>query len=91
MAKQYHIRPDDPWIVQAMMRAMLPPDPNRPRSLFMALKRGLVPKQFLQAALEIERRLDECYPRRPKTCAPSGPNHNDPGWDNVIRAYEEDR
>lgn len=21
----------------------------------------------------------------------SGPNHNDPGFDNVVRAYEEDR
>jgi hypothetical protein len=30
-------------------------------------------------------------PRRNRTQLSSGPNHNDPGFDNVIRAMEEDR
>lgn len=28
---------------------------------------------------------------RNETGSSSGPNHNDPGFDNVIRAWEEDR
>lgn len=37
--------------------------------------------------------FDEAGPLRPRphTAGNSGGNHNDPGFDNAIRAYEEDR
>lgn len=33
----------------------------------------------------------EGYPRRPKTGIPAVPDDAPPSWDNVVRAYEEDR
>ena len=58
-------------------------------SLAEAIRRGLVPPCHLQEALEIVARLP--YPRRPTWALPARSLYNDPGWDNAIRALEEDR
>lgn len=36
-------------------------------------------------------RIDHDSPPRNKTSSGSGRNHNDPGFDNVVRSLEEDR
>jgi hypothetical protein len=36
-------------------------------------------------------RIDHDKPGGKRAYSGSGPNHNDPGFDNVIRALEEDR
>lgn len=61
----------------------------RPHSLFRALQLGLVPGEYLEAAQAIVNGFP--YPRRPSTGIPARSLYNDPSWDNVIRAYEEDR
>ncbi len=63
-----------------------------PHSLFEAWRRGWIPKPFMKEALEILRRLESEYPRKPTRAIPArGLPYNDPGWDNVVRALEEDR
>lgn len=59
------------------------------RSLAEAVRRNLVPAKFIKNAYRILDRYP--YPRSPSTCLPARGEHNNPGWDNVIRAYEEDR
>lgn len=64
---------------------------SRPHSLYRALELGLVPDHYLDEAWAIVESLDKQYPRQPKTAIPARSLYNDPGWDNVIRALEEDR
>lgn len=60
-----------------------------PRSLNEALRRGLVPRALMAQAYRI---VDSYpYPRRPATAIPARSEYNNPGWDDVVRAYEEDR
>jgi hypothetical protein len=76
-------------IVWAVFGAV-PRDPHRPRSLAEALRRGLVPPRFMPEALAILRAYD-ARPRKPTWALPARSLYNDPGWDNVVRALEEDR
>jgi hypothetical protein len=62
---------------------------NRPNSLLVALQRGLVPPEFVSEAREILAGYP--YPRTPRTALPARSEYNNPGWDNVVRALEEDR
>lgn len=58
-----------------------------PHSLAVALEEGLIPYPYQAMAIEIISRYP--YPRTPTTALPARSKYNDPGWDNVIRAYEE--
>lgn len=63
---------------------------RRTNSLFEALRQGLVPPRFIKVATEIVEGYP--YPRRPSSAIPArGLPYNDPGWHDVVRAYEEDR
>jgi hypothetical protein len=63
---------------------------NQTYSVYEALRRNLVPKEHLEAALELLERLP--YPRKPATVV-SGRCAEEPGpsWDDAVRALEEDR
>ena len=64
---------------------------NPPRSIFRALQLGLVPEQYRKEAMAIIADLDKKYTRHPKWALPARSLYNDPGWDNVVRALDEDR
>ena len=75
------------WVVWALLRG--PRDPSVPHSLAEALRRGLVPPEYRQEAEAIVGSYP--YPRRPSWSLPATPDETDPGWDNVVRAAEEDQ
>jgi hypothetical protein len=62
-----------------------------PNSLAEALRRGVVPDEYLAQAMVIVNSY--VYPRRPKTARPdpSWRDNNNPAWDNVVTALDEDR
>jgi len=49
---------------------------------------GVVTGEYCEECFD---QIDHDEPKRHQWSSDSGPNHNDPGFDNVIRAYEEDR
>lgn len=63
-------------------------DHHRPRSIAEALRRGLVPPQFMREALEIAAELDR-RPRKPKCALPARSLYNDHSWDNAVRVIED--
>lgn len=87
------IAPDD---VQKYLDAIFDLTPRRtlvpgaPRSLAEAIRLGIIPPDRIEEARRI---VDSYpYPRRPATAIPArGLPYNNPGWDNVVRAAEEDR
>jgi hypothetical protein len=79
-------------IEEQLLRALIG-SPTPPRclthSLYEALRRGLVPPQMQKEARAL---LDSFpYPRRPTTAIPDRSEYHDPGWDDVVRALDEDR
>ncbi len=65
---------------------------ERPRSVFMALRLGLVPVERMREAYEVLLYLED----QPKYlhyghADPSSEHNNNGSWDDLIRAYEEDR
>jgi hypothetical protein len=78
--------------LQCMIRVIFSAsvDRSRPRSLFEAMRRGLIPPQHMAEAKKIMAMMDS-RPRKPKTALPARSAYNDPSWDNVVRALEEDR
>ena len=83
----------------------LKPHVKRPHSINEALRRGLVPDLCMQEALYIVGLLNDGFEWNENialwwpvvTKQPIGgnvlqpPAWDDPGWENVVRAYEEDR
>ena len=65
---------------------------KQPHSIYQAIRLGLVPQRLMSEALEILEAIDRRYfPHPPTWALPARSLYNDPGWDNVIRAMEEDR
>lgn len=64
-----------------------------PYSIYEAMRRGLVPVAYVPKAVEIVEYLMNRSPSPPPPplSDPSWMNNNDPGWDNALRALEEDR
>ena len=61
------------------------------RSLAEAKRRGDIPLQFMPTADAMLARIAVHHSPRPTTGIPARSAYNDPGWDNLIRAMEEDR
>lgn len=70
-----------------LLRALFPR--RTTHSLLRALELGLVPEQFKEQAVAILKSYP--YPRNPKWALPARSEYNNGGWDNVVRALEEDR
>ncbi len=76
---------------EAIIYAVFRSGPKAPvRSLCEAMRRGIIPPRYVGEALAILKQYDS-RPRKPTWAIPARSLYNDPGWDNVIRAYEEDR
>lgn len=54
-------------------------------------KSGVIALLESEIILALSMRKDDVYPRRPSWSLPARPDDASPGWDNVVRAYEEDR
>jgi hypothetical protein len=58
-------------------------------SIAEALRLRLVPLEYVAEAIELVESFP--YPRPPTWAVPARSLYNDPGWDNVVRALDEDR
>lgn len=63
---------------------------DRPRSLCEALRRGLIPKMHLTAAMQILISYTD-RPRKPTWALPARSLYNDPSWDDAVRILERDK
>jgi hypothetical protein len=61
------------------------------RTLAEAMRRGDVPPQLLPEARLVLEEIEKAFPPIATTSLPARSLYNNPGWDDVIRAAEEDR
>lgn len=64
-----------------------PRDPTVPHSIAEALRRGLVPREYLKECHKLLASYP--YPRKPQTTLPARSEYNNPSWDNAVRALED--
>jgi hypothetical protein len=64
---------------------------NPPHSVAEALRRQLVPVEFLADAFKVLGQIETDYSPCPHSSIPATRDDVPPSWDNVVRAYEEDR